>query len=199
MEIRRATLDDALAIAKVHVRSWHETYTGLLPQAMLNSFSVENRATSWKNILSLPEKFAHAAVFIAYTNDRVIGFGACNEQRAEELRAIGFDGEIAAIYVLKNEQCKGTGKALFKEMAVELKSRSYRGCAVWVLRQNINARKFYEHYGGQISSEKKRLGLMPHWKKSLTDGIQLTICINDQGKAQNHHFQWFCCKVLCRV
>ncbi|RCS21367.1 GNAT family N-acetyltransferase [Phyllobacterium salinisoli] len=155
MEIHRATADDALAIAKVHVRSWHETYTGLLPQAMLDSLSVENRSTSWKNILSSPQSFPSTAAFVACRENEVVGFGACNIQRTEELRAAGFDGEISALYVLHDEQGKGTGKALVKAMADELKSRSLRGGSVWVLRQNINACGFYEHCGGRVAGEKK--------------------------------------------
>jgi hypothetical protein len=43
-QIRIATPDDAQALAEMHVASWRETYSGLLPDKMLSSLSVEARA-----------------------------------------------------------------------------------------------------------------------------------------------------------
>ncbi len=37
--IRLAILDDALQIAQVHVKSWHEIYTGLIKQEVLDGLS----------------------------------------------------------------------------------------------------------------------------------------------------------------
>lgn len=41
--IRAATLDDIPSLASMHVASWRETYTGIMPDATLLSLSVEAR------------------------------------------------------------------------------------------------------------------------------------------------------------
>ena len=44
-QIRIATPEDAHGLGVMHVASWRETYTGLLPDKMLSSLSVEARAS----------------------------------------------------------------------------------------------------------------------------------------------------------
>ena len=43
VEVRVTTADDAVAVAAVHGRSWHNAYGGLLPDAYLDGVSVERR------------------------------------------------------------------------------------------------------------------------------------------------------------
>jgi len=49
--IRHARVEDAEAIAAVHVAAWRESYTGLVPAEMLASLSVDERADRWRRIL----------------------------------------------------------------------------------------------------------------------------------------------------
>jgi hypothetical protein len=42
--LRQATHADAAAPGRLHVTSWHETYAGLLPDAMLAALSVDAHA-----------------------------------------------------------------------------------------------------------------------------------------------------------
>ncbi|MGH2840330.1 MAG: hypothetical protein ACRDKY_05850 [Solirubrobacteraceae bacterium] len=52
MTVRTATRDDAHPIARVHVRSWQVAYRGLLPDAILDGLSVEERRTIWHQLLA---------------------------------------------------------------------------------------------------------------------------------------------------
>lgn len=52
VSIRHATLDDATAIAEVHVASWRTTYRGIVDQAYIDTLSVAERATAWAQRLS---------------------------------------------------------------------------------------------------------------------------------------------------
>jgi hypothetical protein len=45
--IRPATAEDAAGIAAVHVRSWQVAYRGQLPDALLDSLSVDQRTRWW--------------------------------------------------------------------------------------------------------------------------------------------------------
>src|SRR5438445_11537738 len=51
MRIRPATLDDAEAIAAVHVHGWKWGYRGLLPDAYLAAMSVDRRIEQWRSWL----------------------------------------------------------------------------------------------------------------------------------------------------
>lgn len=52
-QIRTATVDDADAIADVHVTTWCETYTGLMPEQFLDASALEARRRMWNTILAL--------------------------------------------------------------------------------------------------------------------------------------------------
>ena len=52
MEVRVATVDDAEAVAAVHVRSWQHAYRGLIGDAYLDALSVERRRDIWSRILA---------------------------------------------------------------------------------------------------------------------------------------------------
>jgi GNAT superfamily N-acetyltransferase len=52
MIIRRAKLDDATAIADVHVRSWKAAYPGQIPQGYLDSLHPEDRVEGWQLVLA---------------------------------------------------------------------------------------------------------------------------------------------------
>ncbi len=72
-----------------------------------------------------------------------------------DLKAQGFDGEIGAIYVLQLFQRQGIGRALVSALSCDLGNRGFRGCALWVLQENVPARHFYEKYGGEVVGERK--------------------------------------------
>jgi hypothetical protein len=51
MNIRMAEIADSEGIAKVHVDSWHETYSGLICHDYLNSLSYIEKNEKWKEII----------------------------------------------------------------------------------------------------------------------------------------------------
>jgi ribosomal protein S18 acetylase RimI-like enzyme len=154
-QIRIATLDDAPALGAMHVASWHETYTGLLPDKMLASLSVESRAAAWAKIMQEPVTERSTVVYLAEHQGSVIGFGSCGAQRTESLKAKGYDGEVSGIYVLREFQKRKIGTQLFRAMSSDLISREFNAAALWVLRDNLKARRFYEHFGAKVIAERE--------------------------------------------
>ena len=149
--IRRAQADDAAAIAAVHVAAWHETYGGLVPARMLRAFRVAERARRWHRILTTPDPSRESAVFVAVARDRgIVGFGSCGRQPAPDLVAAGFAGEFSALYLLAAHRRQGTGRRLMALMAQDLLAREMRSAALWVLRSNEPARRFYEALGAEV-------------------------------------------------
>lgn len=152
--LRRASQEDAAALGALHVASWHETYTGILPAEMLAGLSVDARTAMWSKVLGSPNEFGCAAVFVAENTGRFIGFGSCGQQRDDTLTNKGFSGEFSAIYVLRSHQGRGIGRSIFAAMSNELSAVGHAAACLWVLRQNAPARTFYEKLGGIIVDEK---------------------------------------------
>lgn len=149
--IRRARPGDAAAIAAVHVEAWHEAYTGLMPARMLSAFSVAERTRRWHRILTAPDPSLESAVFVAVAREPgIVGFGSCGRQPVADLVAGGFAGEFSALYLLPACQRQGVGRRLMALMAQDLLAREVRGSALWVLRDNEPARRFYEALGAKI-------------------------------------------------
>lgn len=153
--IRVGVAEDAAALARMHVTSWRETYTGILPDAMLSSLSVEGRKTIWDQVMSQPTTAGSTVVHLAEHGGQIIGFGSCGSQRTEHLKEKGYDGEISAIYILRKHQRHGLGARLLRVMAADLLSRGFSAASLWVLRENTPARRFYEQYGAGIIADRE--------------------------------------------
>jgi len=66
----------------------------------------------------------------------------------------GFGGEFHAIYLLRSHQGRGVGRSIMNAMSGELSAAGYNGASLWVLRENVPARAFYEKLGGITVGEK---------------------------------------------
>ena len=155
VSFREAKSSDAAALGELHVASWRESYAGLLPDHLLDALSAEARSAMWGAILSDPATSGGTTVFVAESEGGIVGFGACGSQRDEALKAEGFDGEIGAIYVIRSHQRAGVGNSLMRLMSRKLLDEGRRAAALWVLRENVSARTFYERLGGALVGDRK--------------------------------------------
>ncbi len=152
MEFREATVEDATAIAEVHVASWRTTYKGLLPDDLLAGLSVESRAEMWRQAAELAGKDSkYFAPLVAEDPDQgIVGFAHVGRERETES---GFDAELYAIYVLRTHQGRGIGRQLFLRSVGRLLERGHNSMRLWVLEGNP-AQRFYERMGGQMGESK---------------------------------------------
>jgi GNAT superfamily N-acetyltransferase len=139
--IRAATLNDAAAIARVHVASWRSTYESLLPGDFLASLSETNYAERWKRVIAE----GASKVYVAEDEAALIGFASGGRERAGEP---GYEGELYAIYVLDAAQHRGFGRELVRATVGGLRELGLTDMIIWVLRDNRPARDFYERLGG---------------------------------------------------
>jgi ribosomal protein S18 acetylase RimI-like enzyme len=121
---------------------------------MLANLSVERRTEAWEKILREPAANDKTVVFVDEIDGQIVAFGACGEQRDAQLKRLGFESEIGSIYVLQAFQRQGIGVALMRALAGTLVDLGYHGLALWVLRENVLARRFYERCGGMTVAEK---------------------------------------------
>lgn len=145
-EIRDMTPEDADGKGYVHWKSWQETYRGLIPEAHLARQTLErcrDAAHRW------PEN-----TLVAELGGKIVGFACHGLCRDEDLSGCG---EVIAIYILKEVQGLGIGRALM-EAALERLS-AYHTISVWVLKENRQAIGFYEHFGFQFDGAAQETAL----------------------------------------
>ena len=140
VSIRDANVEDAAAIAHVHVQGWLTTYAGIVPADYLASLSEAERTASWQEWLK-----RDICTFVAEAEGSVIGFASGGPLR-EPLGDYG--AELYAIYLLKTEQRKAIGRRLVSAVASSLLVEGFSSMLVWVLEQNP-AVLFYERLGAQ--------------------------------------------------
>lgn len=147
--ISLAVLEDAPAIAKVHVDTWRSQYAEIVSQDYLDNLSYEKREVMWSRLLSAPEPCWHLFV-LKNVNGKVIGFSCGGKNRSDTSQ---YEGEVYAIYLDKKYQGKGLGKKLMSKTLSQLRADGFKSCSLWVLERNTT-RKFYEIMGGKPVGEK---------------------------------------------
>jgi GNAT superfamily N-acetyltransferase len=144
MEVRVATVDDAEAVAAVHVRSWQHAYRGLIPDAYLDALSVERRRDIWSRILAEAD-LPRTGAFVLQSGLDVIGFIHVAPARDADLPAC--TGEVTALYITPSACGLGGGRQLLDTAKASLKAAGFTAAALWVLEGNLGARRFYERQG----------------------------------------------------
>ncbi len=148
--VRPARLADAPRIGEIHVTAWRETYAGLMPAARLAGLSIGERTAMWHRVLG---SGTARGIVVAEDDGIAIGVAACAQQRTQQLAAAGYSGEITALYVLRAAQGRGAGRLLMQAMTRRLIAEGDRSMSLWVLAENVPARRFYERLGGVVVAE----------------------------------------------
>jgi GNAT superfamily N-acetyltransferase len=153
--IRLATVEDASAIAQVHIASWRATYPGIVPQHYIDSLRIDEFTDRWKGRLATQSEML---IYVADADGAVCGFASGGPARAN---IAGFSGELYAIYLTPELHSKGIGSRLFWAVAEHLKRAGHASMYVWVLEENPS-QGFYQQMGGcRISTAEIELGGKP--------------------------------------
>lgn len=148
--IRPADSDDVEAIARVHVRSWNQTYAGTFPADYLGERTETVRRETWMNWFANASD-SHRA-FVAEVDDAIVGFCSLGPSRKSGARA---SIEVYAIYVERAFQGRGLGGALWKAACDVADELGAERLTVSVLSDN-DACRFYEHNGGELVDHEVR-------------------------------------------
>ena len=140
--IQPASVNDAAAIAEVHVASMRASHQGLLPEAalriVLDPPEAEKRALGWKRWLEL----SRTSTLVGRVDGAVVGFCALRPVHDDSAR--GAAEEIMAFYVLPSHWRHGIGRLLAEQALSEARERGFEEAVLWVLEPNERARRFYE-------------------------------------------------------
>jgi ribosomal protein S18 acetylase RimI-like enzyme len=141
---------DAEDLARVHVASWRETYRGLLSDAFLARMSEPGFTRRFRRDLSEPK----GVILAAADRYGLVGY----TQGGASRRGIAGEAEIATLYILRQAQGQGLGGRLMTETARALAAQGATSLMISVLRDNIRARGFYEHLGGEPEAARQEPG-----------------------------------------
>ncbi|HKX28220.1 MAG TPA: GNAT family N-acetyltransferase [Blastocatellia bacterium] len=152
---REGSIADCPAVAAVHVRSWRESFAGIVPPSFLDRITVERRTEAFARRFSDDSYRMYVA---EAAGAGLIGFADFGEPRDD---LDGYEAELYAIYLLPEYQGRGVGGRLFRlviEALVESGKRS-----VYLLALEVSPyRPFYEKMGGRVieSSRKELEGMV---------------------------------------
>ncbi len=145
MNIREANLDDAAAIAKVHVDAWRTTYRGIVPDGYLAKLSYTQREQNWHKMLSSAINNYLIVYVVENEYKQIVGFANGGAERNHHPI---YQSELYAIYILEAYQRRGIGHRLIQIISQKLWEAGFHSMLVWVLAAN-SACRFYASLGGQ--------------------------------------------------
>ena len=139
--IKKATLNDVDLLGQIHAKSWQQAYKNIVPNSVLDNITAERRAVRFKKAMSESGE----ENYLLLVNNQPVGFTSISSSRDDDLS--DNTGEIRGVYLDPDYWQKGYGSKLLKWAEAELKSRGYKSITLWVLKDNYQARKFYEKHG----------------------------------------------------
>jgi len=145
--LRRASIEDAEAIARVHVASWQGAYAGVLSEDFLAGLSVDRRAEGWRRLWT-QQPDLH--VYVAERDGAIVGFASTGSSRDED--AGESCGELEAIYLDTTFWGTGVGARLHALVIDDLAAGGFTEATLWVLDANARARLFYERHGWRLDT-----------------------------------------------
>lgn len=141
LTIRYANISDAKTLGEIHSKSWKAAYKHIVPDEILQNISPEKRQKYFEKALT--DGWEEDAII--FKDNEAVGLiciGKCRD--ADKTDTFG---EIWGIYLLPEYWSIGIGSELINWGLNELRKRNYSKVTLWVLEENINARKFYEKIG----------------------------------------------------
>lgn len=137
--VRTATVEDAAAIARVHLASHREAYvaTGRMPSEAIEGWGEAARAEYWAGFADRAAARDRALV-LAEVNGEVVGFASAGPSQDDDRAG---QRELYAIYLLEAHHGGGLGQALI-DAALGASAAS-----LWVLADNPRAHAFYARNG----------------------------------------------------
>ena len=141
INIRLAKISDAEQIATCHVVSWQKIYRGHIPDSVLDSLSIKSREQQWHDLIT-----DNVKVLVVERDNKILGFASLCSSRDKDTEPKNC-GEISAIYLNPNVWHQGLGKKLCQAAILELEKMGFSEVIVWVLKENDQARQFYEAMG----------------------------------------------------
>jgi len=145
--IRPATLNDAAAIATIHLSSWIAAFSQFLPDEIVALKNLDETAEikKWQGRLN-EEEGKTRWTFLSIQEGQAVAFITGGPDRSE---TANYDAELYQIYVLPDAQQQGLGKDLVSILAKKLAEKGFRSMLVWVMTENPAIKFYHDGLGAQ--------------------------------------------------
>ena len=165
--IRYYEKEDIEQIAKLIDEDWKIAYRGIIDDEYLDNLNYKDREKKVR------DKYEKEKAIVDIEDGIVKGFCRFGENRDEEESL----GEIYALYIKNDNRRTGIGEKLITKAKEILMKRGYKEFILWCLKENKNARGFYEKVGGKLYKERKfKIGEKYYdevsYKYNLKEGIE---------------------------
>ncbi len=135
-EIRKATVADIPLIRELTYRIWPQTYASILTQEQID-YMLEMMYS--KESLEKQMTIEGCQFIIVYEENKPCGFASYNEEEPQRWK-------LNKIYILQDQQGKGTGKYVINYILEEIKKHNAVSLFLQVNQHN-SAKAFYERLG----------------------------------------------------
>ncbi|MET8835006.1 GNAT family N-acetyltransferase [Micromonospora sp. NPDC004540] len=149
VSLRPATDADLMGVGALHQRSRVAAYSSFLPPDALADPTPEAMGRYWTERVAW--EGADHRMTVAERNGELVGFSYLGPDDAGDPAT----GLLNAIHLEPAEQGRGTGRALMVDALDAMRARGWSRAALWVLRENATARRFYERGGWTATGEQR--------------------------------------------
>jgi ribosomal protein S18 acetylase RimI-like enzyme len=149
LKIREARIEDSAGLARVQVDSYRTAYVGILPDEYLAHFTYEDQEQDWRDLLA--SETSDILLLLTEAHDGGIAGYALGRLGASDIAP--YESELVSLHVRHPLQKHGIGCALVAAMAERFRTQGCSSLMLWVAKENVSARRFYERLGGQSIGE----------------------------------------------
>lgn len=149
ISLRPATEADLMAVGALHQRSRVAAYSSFLSADALAEPTPEAMGRYWTERVTW--EGADHRMTVAERDGRLVGFSYLGPDDEGDPAT----GLLNAIHLEPDERGRGTGRALMVDALDAMRARGWSRAALWVLRENATARRFYERGGWTATGEQR--------------------------------------------
>ena len=144
--IRDAEQYELTKLAEIYWAAWNHAFSKHFPPENLEHVTVGDFEVRWR------EYFAAENVcsFVYERNSTLLGFVICRVQNEEP-------AEIVSLMVSPTSIRTGIGCKLMEKALSYLSENRCKTAILWVVKENTNARRFYERFGFTPSKEQRQI------------------------------------------
>ncbi len=147
--VRSPRTSDVGRLAVVNVETWRHAYAGLIVKQRLDAMELDEYRDRWRG--NVTDSSDDHIFLVAEVDTEIAAYAIGGPYRpqdaTDETPDIARLGELYALYTHPTMQGLGAGRAVHDELLVRLVGRGYADAALWVLRDNMLSRAWYERQG----------------------------------------------------
>ncbi len=141
LQIIKATKKHATEMGFIHSCSWKKAYAGIIPDEIISEFTPEKRSEIFLNVIDTQSE----EYYLFKIDAQPVGIASLS--KSHEKNAPNYVGEIYSIYFHPNYWGTPITQTAFQFCVDRLKTLGFTHVTIWVLDENIRAKKFYEKNG----------------------------------------------------